>query len=341
MTRLPNLVLLAVFAGAIVCPARAAEPPGPLPLDRQLALLLEWFPGEWDNHEQHWRHKTVERREKPHDWIHHVFRPVQVPAIGEHAFFVRQTFGDQPDRVYRQRLYRFTVDPERSAVRLSIYTFRDEARYADGWRDPSILTDLGPADLETRPGCDVFWRLEPTARYFEGEMEAGACRFRSERLGKDIVIHDDLRLSSEELWIRDVATDLDGNRVFGDPDGEHHENRKVRYFSGWAAIKRDGPEAPPDSRDWIGMRDILMHNEGGRVRVVDGDGNPVGYTIELARLTYQNSQTPILKLGVIDDASGKTIAYAWNEPDGRRLGINLGWFQAGVTIKAENPHQRW
>jgi hypothetical protein len=341
MIRLPLSALFAILVAAVGSPARAAEPSTPVPLERQLALLLEWFPGEWDNHEQHWRHRTVEQREKPHEWIHHVFRPVSVPAIGEHAFFVRQTFGDQPDRVYRQRLYRFAPDPDRNAVRLSIYTFRDEAKYADAWRDPSVLDGLAADELETRPGCDVYWRLDPSGGSFTGSMDEGACRFHSPRLGREIVIHDDLRLTPEELWIRDVATDLDGNRVFGDPDAEHHRNRRVRYYTGWAAIKRGGPEAPAESRDWIGMRDILMHNEGDRVRVVDGDGNPFGYTIELARLTYQNTQIPILKLGVIDEATGRTIAYTWNEPDGRRLGINLGWFQAGVTLKAENPHQRW
>jgi hypothetical protein len=163
----------------------------------------------------------------------------------------------------------------------------------------------------------------------------------SPRLGKEIIVNDTLRLSPDELWISDAAKDAEGNHVFGNRDGIPHRNRKVRYFEGWAAIKRGGKDAPADSKDWIGMRGILLHNEGDRVQVVDAEGKPVGYTIELARLTYQNTTTPILKLGVIDDASGKTVAYTWNEPDGRRLGINLGWFQAGVALRRERIHFGW
>jgi hypothetical protein len=41
---------------------------------------------------------------------------------------------------------------------------------------------------------------------------------------------------------------------------------------------------------------------------------------------------------VVDDATGKTVACSWNEPDGTRLGINLGWFQASVTLRKQRVH---
>ncbi len=331
------LRFMIVVAPTVHAGAPAAAPPPDL--DAQLRTLSSWLEGEWDNHEQHWRHRHVEQRAQPHEWIHHVFRPVELPAIGANLFFVRQTFGDQPDRVYRQRLYAFTPDPERAAIRLTIHSFKDEARFADGWRNPAVLAELSADDLKTRPGCEVFWHYH--GDHFIGSMQRGACRFHSERYGKEIVIYDDLKLTEEALHIRDVAVDANGQPVFGDPDGEHHVNRKVRYYEGWAAIKRGGAAAEPASSDWISMRGIVLHNEGDRVRIVDDSGTPVGYTIELARLTYQKTSTPILKLGVIDEASGKTIAYTWNEPDGRRLGINLGWFQAGVTLRRESVHFRY
>jgi hypothetical protein len=52
----------------------------------------------------------------------------------------------------------------------------------------------------------------------------------------------------------------------------------------------------------------------------------------------QNTCTPILKFRVVDDATGKTVACSWNEPDGTRLGINLGWFQASVTLRKQRVH---
>jgi hypothetical protein len=328
----------ALAALLLASPIAMAEQPAP-DLGQQLALMLAWFPGEWDNHEQHWQQATVEKREQPIERIHHVFVPVSVPAVGEHVFFVRQTLDDDPAKVYRQRLYAFSKSPARGAIQLTIHSFKDEAKYAEAWREPALLDGLTKDALETRPGCEVYWTLE--VDHFTGSMDKDACRFVSPRLGKEIVVNDTLRLSPDELWISDVAKDAEGNHVFGNRDGIPHRNRKVRYFEGWAAIKRGGKDAPADSKDWIGMRGILLHNEGDRVQVVDAEGKPVGYTIELARLTYQNTTTPILKLGVIDDASGKTVAYTWNEPDGRRLGINLGWFQAGVALRRERIHFGW
>jgi hypothetical protein len=328
------LLLLCALPAAVAQPAPAAPD-----LDQQLALLLAWFPGEWDNHEQHWQQATVEKREKPIERIHHVFVPVSVPAIGEHVFFVRQTLDDDPAKVYRQRLYAFSKNAARGAIQLTIYSFKDEKAYADAWREPALLDGLSRDALETRAGCEVYWTLK--GDHFEGSMDADACRFVSSRLGKEIIINDTLRLSPDELWISDVAKDAEGKPVFGNLDGIPHKNRKVRYFEGWAAIKRGGKDAPPDSTDWIGMRGIVLHNEGDRVQVVDSEGKPVGYTIELARLTYQNTNTPILKLAVIDDATGKSVAYTWSEPNGTRLGINLGWFQTGVAQRRERVHFGW
>lgn len=55
----------------------------------------------------------------------------------------------------------------------------------------------------------------------------------------------------------------------------------------------------------------------------------------------QNTNTPILTFGVVDDATGKTVACSWNEPEGTRPGIHAGWFQAGVTLRKQRVHSGW
>jgi len=67
----------------------------------------------------------------------------------------------------------------------------------------------------------------------------------------------------------------------------------------------------------------------------------LGYIVELAQLTYQNSTAPILKLAVIDNAIGKSNSYSWNETNGKRVGINIGWFQTGFTERAGDPRFGW
>ena len=131
-----------------------------------------------------------------------------------------------------------------------------------------------------------------------------------------------------------LPLDDEGNKIFG--RDERHHNRKVRYFSGWAAMKRDriDPEAGED--DWVFMKGLRLHNEGQRVAVVGQDGTETGYSVELARLTYQNTSQPILKLGLVENASGDTVTYIWGEVGATRLGMNLRWFQVGVSAEEGN-----
>jgi hypothetical protein len=317
-------VRAAFFLWAAGCGATGAAEPTPL------ARFLEWFPGEYDNHEQVWQEK-LDNAAHPHERIHHIFAPVGVPALGEHVFYVEQYLEGDPARIYRQRLYQIDAIGD-DEIRLTIWRLREEARFRNAHRTPAALVTLAATDLVATPGCEVRWRWQPEG-HFHGQMGDGTCRYRSGQSGGMIRVQDDLRLTASELWIRDEAFDDAGQRVFGHPEGLHHINRKVSYYSGWGGIKARGPTAARDDDDWHFSREIVMHNEGQRWRVLDSQGKPSGYALELARLTYQNTRTAILKLGLVDEATGETVAYSWANPEASRIGINLRWAQAGLTLR--------
>lgn len=297
-------------------------------LDTDFALFLDWFAGEYDNNEQVWQQRENGLAEDAlHERIHHRFVPVSIPSLGEHVFFVLQTMNDDLDEVYRQRIYSFELDPDEAAIRLTIYRTENEADYADAWRDPSLLDELTVDELSTVPGCEVFWRFN--GEYFDGTMKERACHFTSRRSGKEIYITDNLRLTDSEIWIGDKAEDADGNYVFG--RDEPHVNRKVRRFKGWMGVRKSRVDPNYEGDDMFFVGGFSIHNEGGRQSILDDDGQPTGYGIELAQLTYQNTRVPILKLGVIDETTGKTLVYSWTSTDASRIGINVRWFQAGLT----------
>jgi len=110
--------------------------------------------------------------------------------------------------------------------------------------------------------------------------------------------------------------------------------RRVQMFGGWAAINGSGPDAGADSSDWHMNRNLRIGSEGGRVALAWRDGKPSGYSLGLERLTYRDGGVPVLKLSVIDDGSGRTLAYAWANPEATRIGINLGWVQVGLDRDA-------
>lgn len=108
------------------------------------------------------------------------------------------------------------------------------------------------------------------------------------------------------------------------------ETRRVAYFSGWAAINGGGPAAAADSRDWHMDRNVRLGSEGGHAPLLWRDGKRSGYSLALERLTYRDGNVPVLKLSIVDDADGRTLAYAWANPQATRIGINLGWVQVGL-----------
>ena len=123
------------------------------------------------------------------------------------------------------------------------------------------------------------------------------------------------------------------------PDWERVERaRRVRHYTGWVALRRSrvDPDAAPD--DYVFVRGARWHDEGFVFPLLDG-GRPTGYAVELARLTYQNTGTAVLKLGVVDASTGETLSYSWAEPGAERIGINLRWIQAGLTREREHGAQ--
>ncbi|NCT66152.1 MAG: hypothetical protein GXC76_00765 [Rhodanobacteraceae bacterium] len=110
--------------------------------------------------------------------------------------------------------------------------------------------------------------------------------------------------------------------------------RKVEVFGGWAALNGAGPNAAADSKDWHMDRALRLGSEGGRVTLKWRDGKPSGYSLVMERLTYRDGNVPVLKLSVIDDRSGSTLAYAWANPEASRIGLSLGWVQVGLEREA-------
>ena len=118
-----------------------------------------------------------------------------------------------------------------------------------------------------------------------------------------------------------------------DADSAEATDRVPNKYTGWAVIKRNKLDPSAAEDDWIAMRDMQLDDAGAIIPIVD-DGKPTGYSIQLIEITYQKTNTTVLKLGLIEDESGKTITYIWGEPAAGRLGMNLRWMQVGLTKAA-------
>lgn len=298
-------------------------------LKGEFELFLKWFEGRFDNYAQVVEEKE-QKVEHPHEWIHSIFKRVNLPQIGEYVFFVQQYMDGDPEKIYRQRLYVFELDTKEKAIKLTIYNFDDEKRYKNAHLETSKLEGLSFANLRSIPGCEVYWRYDKEKERFEGSMKPNSCKFFSQRLGKTIIVTDDLLLTKDEIWINDQARDEQGNHVFGNKSNIHHKLRKARIFRGWTAILKDlsvetrGEDLPADQ--WIAQRNLQIHDQGGIAKINEK------FSVQLAQLTHK-SGIKVLKLGIIENSTGKTIAYTWTNPEAERIGINLRWIQAGFTLE--------
>lgn len=190
----------------------------PLPnLPDQMAEMLRWFPGVYDNHQQVYRQFAddvpAELRQRH---TNHTFMPVTIPGIPGPTLYAQQYQHYDPADLYRQRIYAFAVDAQEQAIRLTIYTPKDPAVLTDIHLDPARQAALSADDFVLKPGCEVYWRR--AADQFEGYLKPNACSYYSQRYATTVYLNETLILRRDALILHDTAVDATGALVFGAAD---------------------------------------------------------------------------------------------------------------------------
>lgn len=311
-------------------------------LKSDLNTMLSWFSGEFNNFQQVWQEKEDKTPDSLlHEHIHSIFKPISMPFLGEHVFFVKQYMDGDTNKIYRMRVYHFLVDEVEKAIRLDIYSFKDktnEARFQSANHYPKLLENLKTEDFTLTPGCGVFWRK--VGNEFIGSMKPRACNFISKRSNKRIFITDSLKLTANEIWIRDEAEDENGQYVFGHKGKIHHKLQRCRTFKGWVAIVKEGTDRNNiEDKDYLFIPNLNLHDQGWKQRIVLPDGTLTPYSFELSQVVFQK-KTPVMKLAIYEEGKTKALTYVWTNPEAERIGINLRWIQVGLTMAKENQAKK-
>jgi len=291
-------------------------------LTDNLQEMLSWFEGEFDNFQQVYKEKEDKAKEV-HEHIHSIFKKVILPAFGENVFYVIQYFDGDTSKVYRQRIYNFSPDNIENAIRLDIYSFKADSLYYYANLFPQKLSGLTPQQMTTTDGCGVWWK-KMDDKYI-GYMKEKACNFISKRSGKKIYVTDSLQLTKEEIWIRDEAYDENGGYVYGNKEKIPHKLKRCNFYTGWILLQKAGFE-----NEYHQQRNLVWHDQGKRNRLYTEEGIPTKYEVELACVIY-GKEVEVLKLALYEVGVSKAIMYTWGSPGSKRLGINLRWFQVGLT----------
>lgn len=326
------IVALAVL-GWLPAPA-PAQAPQPVQ-DARFAEFLSWFEGRFDNdHQVFFAEALGVPEDARHERIHSIFRPVKLPEIGEHVFYVEQYANADPSDLYRQRLYVFTPHYETGEIRLDILAPHGAEALAGAHLDPSRLAGLTMDDLIAYPQCAVYWRRQENQ--YVGETRRGECRIESTRSDRTLVIEDDLVLTPGAIWIRDRAETADGDYVYGNTAGIPHKLRRARPFQCWVAVLRGAEHGDSGegiaSSAWDFRRDVFIHDQGGRAQIVTDEETPRTIELRLRDVEWPDaSRRPSLTLYVHEGGSDRATSYSWTEGGADRIGLNLRWLQASCT----------
>lgn len=311
----------------------ADTPPAAQVLAADLTEFLVWFEGRFDNdREVFFADAAGIPQDARNGRIHSIFRRVELPAFGEHVFYVEQYSRNDPAAIYRQRIYVFVADADANAIRLDIHAPLEPEALVGAWRDPVRLAGLTPAQARAYPGCEVYWLRRENQ--FVGETRRGGCRVESRQSGRTLLIEDDLLLSAESLWIRDRAETEDGEYVYGNRAGLAHRLRKVRPFTCWAAVLRGAEhgDSGEGTNDWQFRRDLWLHDQGGVAILETDETPPRTFELLLRQVEWPaRDRRASLTLYVHEAGNPRALSYSWTEADAERVGVNLRWLQASCT----------
>jgi hypothetical protein len=315
-----NRLLLMVLC-AIAVPVRADEA---AILEKDFRTLMTWFPGVYDNQEQvYFEGEQGIEETLRHQRLHSVFAPVELPAFGEHVFYVQQHLNDDPDRIYQQRIYSFHLDYDQKAIRLIVHVPNDPATLKGAHNDTRLLNTLTPEQTTVLPGCDIVWQRKENQ--FVGHLRPDSCGYGPKGGDQRVTVTKDMLLTEEALWISEREYDSSGNLLTGHTTGEPVKSRKARRFECWMTVmQRDG--------EWTFRRGLEVHDQGGMVWLSTDEEDPQQAGIKMRNVNWPyGTNRPSLVLYAHRPGEARAVSYAWADPTAKRLGINLRWMQASCT----------
>ncbi len=292
----PLLALLSLCTAATAPPARAAH--GEYDLKAQRELLLQWWPGQYDNHEQIVRQSgggLSPLTDTPFYRVHSRYEHVKGSPLGEHVVSMVDYRDDDPSKQLRRRSYVISVDKAVGALRL--------AQYAPKAPGPDELAPLGA-------GCDLL--LHFVGGQFEGGVDPKTCKASGKPVEYGIVV------GPRYTWFRETA----GNDWF--------EQTRARPFTCMVQHNAEG-----EMRKTQFLKTIHLHDQGGEADIAWPDGRTLTFTIHSRAFTSPpDREYPLFRIH--EKGKDVPIAYAYAVDDAGRFGLNLGWFYIRCYAEGES-----
>lgn len=314
-----RVALAGVFMALAVWPA-TAQTISKGELESHLQMMMEWWPGEYNNHEQIVRQSGGGLGEpvfEPIFRIHSHYVRLDLPALGDNVLYVEEFLNEDPDNISRIRVYSLSVDEAEQAVKVQLYAFKDGHDHMIGARlDPDRLAAIDASELRAfSEPCTVYMRWE--GGQFRGGMKRESC-------GQDEWFEYQVVLGPDYNWTRDRLISRETGEVTWDQtEGANYawiQMTKARWFICTVNYNLDGDMTKTEF-----LTEIEVHDQGGATDIAWPDGRTLEFQLH-DREFGSPSERKFPLFRVHEKGSTVPIAYAWAVDDADRFGINLGWF---------------
>ncbi len=299
-------------------------------LNAQLKLMMEWWPGDYDNNEQIVRQSgggLSTPTDKPFYRLHTVFKRVNMPELGDNVLYVEEWKNNNPADIARIRLYSLSVDEKEEAILVKFMTPLDTKSLAGAHKDVAKVEKLKKKDVRVfSDACSVYMRWE--GAQFRGGMKEKSCNVNDNKewFQYQVIV------GPKHYWARDRRfTYADNTITYEMAPGSNYawfEQSKARWFSCDVLDSPDG-----DMTKSKAYKTVELHDQGGEADINWPDGRDLAFVIHNRAFTSPpDREFPLFR---IHEKSNMTvpIAYAYAVDDAERFGLNLGWFYIRCQVK--------
>ncbi len=219
------LLLLATLPALAGTPVDSSSIKSQSHAEQALVLIRRWVSGRYDNAAQAEQDLADPRvpDDQKHRLMHQLFVPVtvDVPAIPGYLVFQQSSVdgSDDPEAIVRVGLLQFFVD-DAGQLRQRELNFKDLDPFKNAHRDPQRFRQLTLDQFRVDSGCDFLLALATSGQEVGGPMRAGACRFFSKGLNKELTADDAVTIQPDEYWFLGRFVDDTGKVMWGNASAE-------------------------------------------------------------------------------------------------------------------------
>lgn len=180
-----------------------------------LRTLAEWLTGSFSSEKQ---------AKENADYRNIVLHATEIWPDANRKFiwiYVEQATAENPDKPYRQRIYKLE-QPLEDVFSSTIYSLPQPEAYVGAWETPILFDNLKPSDLMERSGCAVYLKYDGLAN-FDGSTDGKSCQ--SDFKGAEYATSEVL-VTQNQIVSWDRGFDANDKQVWGAERGGYVFDRQ-------------------------------------------------------------------------------------------------------------------